>query len=138
MNSSGDIKLAFVVYALLAVPALADDGSDAYVLSRAGDADQGRQIFARCRSCHNLEGGARTRTGPNLDGLFGRVAGSSTSYTRYSQALAASGIVWTEANINDWISDPGNFLPGNKMALAPVRDRQDRMDLIAYLREALK
>ena len=33
-------------------------------------------------------------------------------------------------------SQPGRFLPGNRMTFAGVPDKQDRANLIAYLLEA--
>lgn len=104
-------------------------------LSAAGDASNGKRLFNRCRACHNLTDAARTRVGPNLDGLFGRAAGKDEGY-RYSKALAEADFVWTEKELNDWLAQPRTFLPGNKMAFAGLRKEQDRKDLLAYLRTA--
>ena len=83
-----------------------------------------------------MTGDKRPRTGPNLDNLFGRKAGTSESYTRYSKALQEADFVWTEQLLDEWLQKPNTFLPGNKMQFAGLRKEQDRRDLMAYLREA--
>lgn len=118
-----------------AVPVLAFDGLDTSI-SKNGDAEAGRIIFQQCRACHNLDGDAAPKLGPNLDNIFGRMAGTSGTYARYSKALRESGIIWSEKELDKWLADPKNYLPGNKMPFAGVRAEQARADLIAYLREA--
>ncbi len=128
---------------LLAEPTLAQDeagdgasdGADPdFALSRTGDAKNGKRVFGRCRACHGFTS-ARSKPGPSLENIFGRPAGTAPGYAAYSKALRESGIVWNERTLDDWISNPLDFLPGNKMNLAPIRNAQDRMDLLAYLRQ---
>ncbi|WP_332679144.1 c-type cytochrome [Brevundimonas sp.] len=96
------------------------------------DLANGRAAFARCRSCHTLaEGGARL-TGPNLWGLFGRQVGSMEGYT-YSRAVQDADFVWGPDNLDHWLDNPKEFLPGNKMTFAGLHDAEDRRDLIAYI-----
>jgi cytochrome c len=96
------------------------------------DLTNGRAVFARCSSCHTLaEGGARL-TGPNLWGLFGRQVGSKEGYN-YSQAVQDADFVWGTDNLDHWLDNPREFLPGNKMTFAGVHDADDRRDLIAYI-----
>lgn len=96
------------------------------------DLANGRATFARCRSCHTLaEGGARL-TGPNLWGLFGRQVGSREGYN-YSKAVQDADFVWGTENLDHWLDNPKEFLPGNKMTFAGVHDADDRRDLIAYI-----
>ncbi|UTW57657.1 cytochrome c family protein [Kordiimonas sp. SCSIO 12603] len=104
-------------------------------LSSLGDAAKGKRVFNRCKACHNLTPAKRTRLGPNLDELFGRKAGSAENY-KYSKAMLDTDIVWTESTINEWLTKPNAFLPGNKMAFAGIRKEQDRKDLIAFLRQS--
>ncbi len=120
--------------AALSASASAADSSDA-TLSAAGDAVKGKRLFNRCRACHNLTATTRTRIGPNLDNLFGRMSGAAEGF-KYSKALQEAGFEWTEQALDSWLAQPRKFLPGNKMAFAGLRDEQDRKDLIAYLREA--
>jgi cytochrome c len=97
------------------------------------DIENGRRVFARCRSCHTLPEGGANMTGPNLWGVFGRQAGSVEGYN-YSPALREADFTWTAEQLDQWLNDPRGFLPGNKMAFAGVRDETDRRDLIAWLK----
>jgi cytochrome c len=50
------------------------------------------------------------------------------------KAKAAAGLVWTGETLDRFLADPDDFLPGTPMVvLPPLRDQQDRADLIAYL-----
>ena len=97
------------------------------------DTENGRRVFARCRSCHTLPEGGANMTGPNLWGVFGRQAGSVEGYN-YSPALREADFTWTAEQLDQWLNDPRGFLPGNKMAFAGVRDETDRRDLIGWLK----
>lgn len=125
-----------LLLALTSTAALAQDGASDRGYSTAGDVAAGRITFLKCRACHNLNGNQTPKAGPNLDKIFGRMAGTSDSYTGYSKALRESGINWSEAALDQWLKDPQNFLPGNKMPFAGIRSEQERKDLVAYLREA--
>jgi len=98
-----------------------------------GDLENGRRVFARCRSCHTLPEGAPNMTGPNLWGVFGRAAASHPDYN-YSNALKESGIVWDADQLDAWLANPRTFLPGNKMSFAGIPDATDRRDVIAWLK----
>lgn len=97
------------------------------------DTENGRRVFARCRSCHTLPEGGPNMTGPNLWGVFGRQAGSVEGYN-YSPALREADFTWTAEQLDQWLNDPRGFLPGNKMSFAGVRDETDRRDLIGWLK----
>jgi cytochrome c len=119
-------------------PAMAqDEAADdtEFALSRAGDAKNGKRVFGRCRACHGLKT-SRSKAGPSLRNIFGRPAGTEPDYAGYSKALRESGILWNERTLDQWLSSPVDFLPGNKMNMAPIRSARERMDLIAYLRQA--
>lgn len=130
-------KLFFAVAILCLVPnqasATAEESENAF--SASGDVAKGKRVFNRCKACHNLTASNRTRLGPNLDNLFGKKAGDATDY-KYSRAMKDAEFIWTEAILNEWLTKPGAFLPGNKMQFAGLRKEQDRKDLIAYLRQA--
>ena len=93
----------------------------------------GQRVFLMCRSCHSTEQDGRHKVGPNLHGVFGSKAGTKEGF-KYSDAVAKSGITWSEATINEWLVKPKDFLPGNKMAFAGVPKEPDRKALIAYLK----
>jgi cytochrome c len=98
--------------------------------------ERGEQVFRRCQACHTLEEGGAQIRGPNLHGMFGRKAGTG-SYA-FSNALKESGVIWTEETLEQFLSEPRTFIPGNTMAAPAIRKPEDRRDLITYLRDATK
>ena len=69
--------------------------------------------------------------GPNLNGVVGRKAGSFPGFP-YTPALKSSGHVWTQANLDRFLTDPSKAVPGTAMPVS-VPDTKTRQDLIAYL-----
>jgi cytochrome c len=106
----------------------------------AGDAEKGKAEFttALCATCHQVGPGAKTLIGPELNGIVGRKAASIADYPSYSagmKKLGADGFVWTEENIDKFITNPKATIPDSPMALAfqGVPDANTRADIIAYL-----
>ena len=85
-----------------------------------GDVEAGEKGFKKCKACHTVEspdgekivkGG---KTGPNLYGVIGRVAGSEDfKYASGLQAAAEAGFVWTEEALTAFITDPKEWLSDN-------------------------
>jgi cytochrome c len=112
--------------------AQAPKGKAAAVRAPSGDAAAGATAYnARCRACHGLAG-IGTMIGPDLRGIYGAKA-SASSYAKYSAALKASGLTWTEANLDTWLAGPAKMVPGSTMILAPVPPPEVRKNMIAYL-----
>lgn len=99
----------------------------------AGDLDNGRRVFARCRSCHTITEGGPNMTGPNLYGLFGQQAGTHAGFN-YSTALKEAGFAWDGERLDHWLENPRTFLQGTKMSFAGIPDATDRRDVIAFLK----
>lgn len=97
------------------------------------DIDNGRRVFARCRSCHTITEGGPHMTGPNLYGVFGREAGSAEKYN-YSAAVRDADFTWTAERLDDWLENPRTFLKGTKMSFAGIPEPTDRRDVIAFLK----
>ena len=97
------------------------------------DLDNGRRVFARCRSCHTITEGGPNMTGPNLHGVFGRQAGGLAGYN-YSPALKAAGFAWDGERLDHWLENPRTFLQGTKMSFAGIPGAEDRRDVIAFLK----
>jgi cytochrome c len=100
-----------------------------------GDPDRGQRVFGACAACHSLEPN-RSMTGPSLADLWNRKAGSLMSFSRYSSALASSGVVWNDKTLNDWIKNPQHLVPGNDMPFPGIENDQQRADLLAFLKQA--
>ncbi len=99
---------------------------------KSADLANGRSKFAGCQACHTLTEGGPRLTGPNLWGLFGRQVGSKEGFN-YSPAVRDADFVWDTANLERWLDDPKQFLPGNKMIFTGIHDADDRRDVIAYI-----
>ena len=88
----------------------------------SADAGRGKALFGQCKRCHQVGGGAEHRIGPHLNDVFGRAAGSLVNY-RYSQAMKAAGaggLVWAEATLDAFLSDPHAFVPSSRMSFAGI------------------
>jgi cytochrome c len=112
------------------------------VLSRsafaAGDAEKGKEVFKKCGLCHQIGPDAKTLIGPPLTGVVRRKAASLPDFT-YSpglKKLADSGLTWTDANLDKYLTDPKAMVPDSPMGLAfpGLPDAADRADVIAYLK----
>ena len=99
----------------------------------------GEKQFARkCSVCHTLSPDGKRRAGPTLFGVFGRLAGTLEGYP-YSKALLDSNIIWSEETINRLFSEgPDIVTPGTKMPIQRMKNDQDRIDLVSYLKMATK
>lgn len=95
------------------------------------DPVRGKRVFAKCAVCHATDEG-RNGAGPSLFKVVGANAGHVAGF-RYSDAMANSGIVWTEETLSQYLENPAQFLPGNIMAFPGLPSETDRADLIAYL-----
>jgi cytochrome c len=117
---------------LLAISSLSkgSGGSEA-TLGGAGDAARGKAVFEkRCTGCHAMEA---DREGPRLAGVFGRKAGGIPGFA-YSAGLKNSGVTWTGATLEKWLSDPDLMVPDNNMSFS-VQKAEERRDLIAFLKQ---
>jgi hypothetical protein len=47
-------------------------------------------------------------------------------------------VTWDEGTLDAFIEDPQAFIPGNRMAFDGLKDKPDREDLLAYLKQATK
>jgi cytochrome c len=94
-----------------------------------GNVALGQAVYeAKCSACHSI---TDHRVGPRHAGVLGRKAGSVAGYD-YSPALASSRVVWTQATLKKWLTDPELVIPGQRMGyrLGPA---QERADVVAYL-----
>lgn len=126
--------------ALMSAPVFADGHA-------TGDAEAGEKVFNKCKACHMIQdadgndivkGG---RTGPNLYGLYTRVAGSADF--RYGDSIVEAGeggLVWNEEEFVNYVADPKKYLAevtGDKRAKSKMafklRDDEDAADVWAYI-----
>ncbi len=99
--------------------------------ARAADAAHGKQVFATCAACHSDKPDA---IGPSLRGVYGRKSASVDGF-RYSNAMMRANLVWDDANLKAYITDPQAKVRGNRMPFGGLSDPKDVDDVIAYLKE---
>lgn len=99
----------------------------------AASINEGKQIALICIACHSLKKDGPNKIGPNLFGIVGAKKGRKKNYD-YSPAFKKMKQgTWTVDELSEWLKDPEEFVPGNKMSFLGILDPQDRMDVIAYL-----
>jgi len=99
----------------------------------AGDVDAGEKVFKKCKACHLVDQ-EKNKVGPHLVNVFGRTAGSLESFSKYSNALKESGIVWNDDTLNGFLEKPKAYVKGTKMAFGGLKKEEDRLNVIAYLK----
>ncbi len=102
-----------------------------------GDASEGERLFALCKVCHEVGEGARNRVGPHLNGLFGRTAGTvdGVRYSKAMQRAGSKGLEWHAEQLDAFLENPRQLVPGTRMTFRGLSDPEDRAHLIAYLRQ---
>ncbi|WP_425074696.1 c-type cytochrome [Sagittula sp. S175] len=95
-----------------------------------------RQFMRKCSICHATTPGPSRKAGPTLHGIFGRRAGSLPDYP-YSETLATSDILWTDATIDTLFDQgPDHYIPGSRMPMQVISGATDRADLVTWLKQA--
>jgi len=115
---------------LAAVPALFLTAGAA----SAQDAAAGEKVFLKCRACHQVGETAKNGVGPQMNGLFGRKAGTVEGYN-YSDANKNSGLTWDEATFREYIKNPRAKIPGTKMVFAGLTNETEIDNIVAYLKQ---
>ena len=132
------LKLTLIALLATAAPAFA-----------AGDAAKGEAVFKTCQTCHVIAdadgkvlAGKAAKTGPNLYGVVGRVAGTYEGFKYGDDLIAAgvAGLVWDEALLTDYVQHPSAFLKeqlNDKRAQGKmqfqVKDPVKAADVVAYI-----
>ena len=129
-------------YAIAVVEEAAEGGAAAEVTPDWGtvlpvaNIEAGKTVSAKCASCHTFDAGGANGTGPNLYGAVGRKPGSHAGFA-YSPAMTGeSGTVpvWDDGHLNEFLKNPGKYVPGTKMTFVGLKNVEDRINMIAYLR----
>ncbi|MBF6990294.1 MULTISPECIES: c-type cytochrome [Cupriavidus] len=116
---------AFLAFSILAaMPAVA---------RAEPDLQAGKALFAtRCASCHYVGRNARGAFGPQLNGIFGRQAGTTTDF-QYSEAMRTSRVVWSRDTLSAFLRSPAKVVPGTKMRFWGMGNDKQIEDLLGYL-----
>ena len=114
------VAVSLMAFALAAAPAL------------AADIPAGEKVFLKCMQCHRIGLGATNFYGPVLNGLIGRKAGTSPGF-KYSPALEASDVVWSDDTLSKYLTQPRHEIPGVAMTFPGLTDQADIDNVIAYI-----
>lgn len=98
----------------------------------AQDVSAGRRVFnSQCSICHSPRPDQNI-VGPSLFGVVGRHSGSVPTF-HYSSANRRSGLTWSAASLDRYLSAPAKMVPGTYMTYPGLQDAKQRADLIAFL-----
>ena len=101
-----------------------------------GDADKGKKVFKKCKSCHSMDAG-KHKMGPSLAGIMGRKAGTVDGFKKY-KALKGADFSWDEENISEFVQNQKKFLKSKgqstKIAMRVKIKAKDVNNLVAYLK----
>ncbi|MFK7895576.1 MAG: cytochrome c family protein [Myxococcota bacterium] len=127
-----------VVFALLSS---ACGNPDSAILASMSEPEQarflaGRQVAVKCWTCHDLAGTVK-KVGPSLLGVYGRRSGMAPGYEG-SDAMRAASIVWDDQSLGAFLSNPGAYVPGNRMVSPGIGDRGQLSNLLFYLRHVTR
>ena len=106
---------------------------------QTADPEAGRQGYLTdCSICHGVKESRRKTMGPSLWGVLDRQKAGLETF-EYTPALSRLEGKWTFEELNAFLANPRDFVPGTKMGQSPtfknVEDITERADIIAYMRE---
>ena len=114
-----------VGWMLLFAPAMAQDGDGQLAFNNL------------CRTCHTLKAGDN-RLGPSLHEVIGRKSGSLPDFG-YSESMKKADVVWDKSNLDRFIANPDQVVPGNNMKpFSGVATAEERAKIVSYLATAAK
>lgn len=103
------------------------------VLLASADVKKGEATAKQCQACHNLQKGAGAKIGPDLYNVVDRERASQPGFN-YSSAMKAKGGKWTFDELNKFLTNPRQYIPGTAMTFAGLARDNQRADVIDYLR----
>ncbi|WP_394729251.1 c-type cytochrome [Altererythrobacter sp. GH1-8] len=95
--------------------------------------EAGRKTFIACASCHELGNGKSLKIGPSLATMFNGKP-LSAPYN-YSKAFRDAAPDWRNTEkLDAFLAKPSAAIPGTKMVFMGIPKKEDRANLIAYLK----
>ena len=118
-------------------PAAPEVPPDWGTVLKTADVAAGQATFAKCQSCHNADSGGPNGTGPNIWGVVGRPPGSHPgfAYSDGMKGFAGKQPIWDYEHIYQFVKNPQAYISGTKMSFVGLKQPQDRINVIAFLRE---
>ena len=96
----------------------------------------GEKSFKKCKSCHQVGAGAKNKTGPHLNGIFGRTIGSMDGfkYSKVLKSMKEEGRIWDEEAMAAFLASPKQYAKGTKMSFSGFKKEKDIISTIEYLK----
>ncbi len=98
----------------------------------AMNAERGAAVFKKCQSCHSVEKGGATKTGPNLWNIVGTNAAQKDF--AYSGAMSGASITWNYESLDAYLEKPSRYVKGTAMSFGGLKKPADRAAVIELLR----
>ncbi len=116
-----------------ATAAVEEEGPSLAMLLAAADVEKGMKVAKKCAVCHTFDQGGKNKVGPNLWNVIGRAMATVGGFS-YSSSMKKAEGTWSFAGLDEFLTKPRTYMPGNKMAFPGLRKPTDRANVIAYLR----
>ena len=102
----------------------------------SGLVEAGEKAFKKCKSCHQIGDGAKNKTGPHLNAIFGRKIGGiqGFKYSKIFKSMRDDGRVWDEESMTEFLASPTQYAKGTKMSFAGFKKEKDILSTIEYLK----
>ena len=98
----------------------------------------GAKVYKKCAACHKIGAGAKNGSGPQLNGIIGRLMGSADGfkYSKGFNAAAQEGRHWDDETLGAFLTKPRDFMKGTKMSFGGLKKSEDINAILAYLQSA--
>lgn len=97
--------------------------------------EAGELAFGVCKTCHKIGDAASHGVGPQLNAVYGSIAGSKSGFV-YSKMLTEAGkngLIWSNATLHKYLADPRGHISQTRMYFTWIPEYQVRHAVIAYL-----
>ena len=108
--------------------------ADIKPLLASASVEAGQKAGRVCGTCHSFGKGEAAKIGPNLYNIVGSKHAHMEGFA-YSDAMKSmKDMVWDFEELNHFIFNPREHLPGTKMTFAGIKNDAERANVIAWLR----